>query len=443
MNLKSYNSISVGTIAGTSIRANTSTNIQDTHKYPSLHKSKIKILLLEGVHSSASEVFQAAGYEMVEWEAGSLEDTALLEALSDVHIIGVRSRTQLTDSVLKHAKKLIAVGCFCIGTNQVEIHSAALLGIPVFNAPFSNTRSVAELIICEIIMLFRGVNDKNQKMHAGVWCKSASQSFEIRGKTLGIIGYGHIGAQVSVLAESLGMQVLYYDIEAQLPLGNAIAMPNMQALLASSDVVSLHVPGTVQTAGLLDESALRGMKSGSFLINASRGDVVDVDALKRVLNENHLYGAALDVFPSEPVSNADVFHSSLQGLSNVILTPHIAGSTQEAQANIGQEVAYKLVKFSDNGSTMSAVNFPEVSLPRLHAEAEACRILHIHRNVPGILGKVNDVFASSNLNILGQYLQTKGEIGYLVIDFEMEGRYADLLDRLKQLPETIRTRILF
>ena len=348
----------------------------------SLPKGKIKVLLLENVHSSAVDLFQRHGYHQIEQIGDALDESELKSRIADVHMIGIRSRTQITEPVLSAAEKLMVIGCFCIGTNQVETTAAKMRGIPVFNAPYSNTRSVAELVLSEAIMLLRGVPEKSWLAHDGQWQKMAMGSHEIRGKTLGIVGYGHIGTQLSILAEALGMRVVFYDIVEKLALGNATPTRDLKDLLAVSDVVSLHVPATEITAGMMDERALRAMKKGAFLINASRGNVVDIDALASCLKEGYLGGAAIDVFPKEPTSPGEPFESPLRGLKNVILTPHIGGSTIEAQANIGSEVADKLVKYSDNGSTVGSVNFVEVALP---PQQDAIRFMHIHRDVPGVL----------------------------------------------------------
>jgi D-3-phosphoglycerate dehydrogenase len=403
-----------------------------------LQKDKIKIVLLEGVHPSAVDCLQRQGYHNIEQISTALSDDALVTAIEDAHFVGIRSRTQLTDKVLQQAPKLTAIGCFCIGTNQVDAEAAKRLGIPVFNAPFSNTRSVAELVLANIIMLLRRVPEKNAACHRGEWQKNASGSHEARGKTLGIIGYGHIGTQLGILAEQLGMQVQYYDIEEKLSLGNAFQVASLEKLLASSDVVSLHVPETRETRNLIGTEQLTAMRKGAMLVNASRGTVVDIDALVQALDEKHLSGAAIDVFPVEPKATDDEFVSPLRAFDNVILTPHIGGSTQEAQENIGVEVAGKLAKYSDNGSTLSAVNFPEVSLP-VHEECN--RLLHIHKNQPGVLRQVNQTFADLEINIAAQYLQTESEIGYVVIDIDSD--QADtVLHRLKAIDGTIRCRLL-
>ena len=409
----------------------------------SLAKNKIKILLLEGVHQSALDELEAKGYTNIEYIKTSLSNDDLIEKIADVHFIGLRSRTQLTEEVLNHAKKLVAIGCFCIGTNQVDIKAAQKLGIPVFNAPFSNTRSVAELVLGETLLLLRGIPEKSAKAHRGVWLKSAAGSFEARGKTLGIIGYGHIGTQLGILAETLGMRVRFYDIETKLPLGNASQAPSLDALLAESDVVSLHVPETPQTKDMFGAEQFAAMKTGAIFINASRGTVVDIDDLAQALSDKKVAGAAIDVFPVEPKGNQEEFVSPLREFDNVILTPHIGGSTKEAQENIGLEVASKLAKYSDNGSSLSAVNFPEVSLPehRLPGETGTSRLLHIHRNQPGVLTSINQAFAKNNINIAAQYLQTDSQIGYVVIDIESSDS-AQALKALKAIDGTIKARVL-
>ena len=404
----------------------------------SLAKDKIKILLLEGLHQSSLDTLKAQGYNNIEFLKTSLPEDELIEKIKDVHFIGIRSRTQLTEKVFQHANKLIAVGCFCIGTNQVDLQAAKDKGIVVFNAPFSNTRSVAELVLGEILLLIRGVPEKSAKAHRGIWNKSAVGSYEARGKTLGIVGYGHIGTQLGILAETVGMQVKFYDIETKLSLGNASQVETLEALFAQSDVVSLHVPETAQTQDMIDAKALSQMKQGAIFINASRGTVVDIDALATAIKEEKLSGAAIDVFPVEPKSNNEEFVSPLRGLDNVILTPHVGGSTQEAQENIGIEVAGKLAKYSDNGSTLSAVNFPEASLPEHTGRS---RLLHIHTNQPGVLTKINEAFAKHNINIAAQYLQTDDQIGYVVIDVDADDS-ATALDELKQIEGTVKARLL-
>ncbi|MCB5225843.1 phosphoglycerate dehydrogenase [Alishewanella sp. 16-MA] len=403
----------------------------------SLAKDKIKILLLEGLHHSAVQTFKDNGYTNIEYLKTSLPEDELIERIKDAHVIGIRSRTQLTEPVLDAANKLMAIGCFCIGTNQVDLHAALTRAIPVFNAPFSNTRSVAELVLGQLIMLLRGIPQRNAAAHRGEWLKTADQSFEARGKTLGIIGYGHIGTQLGIMAENIGMRVQFYDIESKLVLGNSTQV-DLETLLKTSDVISLHVPETVQTQNMIGETELALMKQGAILINASRGTVVDILALTAALESQRLAGAAIDVFPIEPKGNSEEFVSPLRQFDNVILTPHIGGSTQEAQENIGFEVAGKLVKYSDNGSTLSAVNFPEVSLPEHKGRS---RLLHIHKNQPGMLTKINEAFARHNINISGQYLQTVQEIGYVVIDIDSEDS-EQALNELKAIPGTLRARIL-
>ncbi|PKU26500.1 phosphoglycerate dehydrogenase [Telmatospirillum siberiense] len=406
----------------------------------SLSKDKIRILLLEGVHENAVREFHEAGYNNVELLPHALGEAELVEKIQGVHMLGIRSATKLTDKVLAAANRLFCVGCFCIGTNQVRLDTARRAGIPVFNAPYSNTRSVAELVIGEIVMLLRGIPDKSRLAHEGKWLKSAKDSFELRGKTLGIVGYGHIGSQLSVMAEAMGMRVRYFDTEKQLAIGNAQPCSKLKELLSISDVVTLHVPATPQTKNMIGEKELRAMRKGSYLINASRGNVVVIEALVKALEDKHLLGAAIDVFPSEPGSNADAFDSPLRGLSNVILTPHVAGSTHEAQANIGLEVAEKLIKYSDNGSTFGAVNFVEVSLP---VKASGGRFLHIHANVPGMLRRINELFSSRNLNVSAQYLQTDPEVGYVVVDIDGEVDEAEVMAELQALEGTIRARYLY
>ncbi len=405
----------------------------------SFDKGKIRVLLLEGVHESAVRTFQDAGYTQIEALKTALPEAELREKLQRAHIIGIRSRTQLTEEVLANAPKLIAIGCFCIGTNQVNLPAATERGIVVFNAPFSNTRSVAELVLGEAILLMRGIPQKNASAHRGGWLKSAKDSYEIRGKTLGLIGYGSIGSQLSVLAESLGMRVLFYDVVSKLPLGNATQTMYLEELLAKSDVVSLHVPETPSTRNMIGAEQIAHMKRNAVLINASRGTVVDIDALCAALEKGALLGAAIDVFPVEPRSNDDPFESPLQRFDNVILTPHVGGSTVEAQENIGQEVADKLVKYSDNGSTITSVNFPEVALP---AHPGIHRLLHVHENVPGVLTAINQVFSENQINIAAQYLQTNDKVGYVVVDVEADS--SDLaLSKLQNIEGTIRARVLY
>lgn len=405
----------------------------------SLDKSKIKFVLFEGVHQSALDTLHAAGYSNIDYYKKALDGDELKEAIKDAHFIGLRSRTHLTAEMIEAAPKLIAVGCFCIGTNQVDLNAAKARGIPVFNAPFSNTRSVAELVLGEILLLMRNVPQANAEVHRGVWNKSATGSYEVRGKKLGIIGYGHIGSQLSIIAESLGMDVYFYDIENKLPLGNAKQVRSLEELLSSCDVVSLHVPELPSTKNLMNATRIAQLKQGAILINAARGTIVDIDALAQALKDGKLQGAAIDVFPVEPASINEEFVSPLREFDNVILTPHIGGSTAEAQENIGFEVAGKFVKYSDNGSTLSSVNFPEVSLPE-HEGTK--RLLHIHENRPGILNKLNQIFVEANLNIAAQYLQTDPKIGYVVVDVETNDA-SPLLTKLKEIDGTIRARVLY
>ena len=405
----------------------------------SLDKSKIRILLLEGVHESAVTTLKTAGYSNIEYIKTALSGDELTRKISDAHFIGIRSRTQLTDEVLANAPKLMAIGCFCIGTNQVNLQAAMTRGIAVFNAPYSNTRSVAELVIAQAILLLRGIAEKSAKAHRGVWDKSATGSFEIRGKTLGLIGYGSIGMQLSVIAESLGMKVNFFDTTSKLPLGNAVQMPSLKTLLNSADIVSLHVPETPATKDMIGEEQIAEMKENAILINASRGTVVDIDALAAALESKKLSGAAIDVFPTEPKSNNEEFISPLRAFENTFLTPHIGGSTMEAQANIGLEVAEKLIRYSDTGTTTSSVNFPGVALP---PHEGSHRLLHIHENHPGIMSAINQVLSDNNINISGQYLQTNDKVGYVVIDVDQE--YSELaLEKMRQIEGTVRCRVLF
>ena len=408
-------------------------------KQQSLQKSKIKFLLLEGVHQSAIDALAKAGYTNVVAYPKALPSDDLKKEIKDAHFVGIRSRTQLSAEIFEAADRLVAIGCFCIGTNQVDLEAAAKRGIPVFNAPFSNTRSVAELVMAEVILLLRGVPQRSAAAHRGEWQKSATGAFECRGKTLGIIGYGNIGMQLGVIAESLGMKVIYFDVKSKLPLGNAQPKATLPALLKEAHVVSLHVPQHASTELLIGRREIAAMRSGSILINASRGNVVDLDALAEALNDSHIVGAAIDVFPVEPRSNNDEFVSPLRGLDQCILTPHIGGSTQEAQENIGVEVAEKLTRYSDNGTTTSAVNFPEVALPEHEGKH---RLLHVHQNIPGIMSAINQVFSESSVNVSGQYLQTMGDTGYVVIDIESDYSKT-LISQLSGIEGTLRTRVLF
>ena len=405
----------------------------------SLDKSKIKVLFLEGIHENAVACFKNSGYTDIECLSGALTGEELAKKLQNTHIIGIRSRTELRAGILKRAPRLIAIGCFSIGTNQVDVHEAKMLGIPVFNAPFSNTRSVAELVIAECIMLMRGIPEKSALAHKQVWMKSMNNSVEARGKNLGIIGYGHIGSQVSILAESLGMNIYYYDIEKKLNLGNAKPLGSMNEVLQIADTVTIHVPSTPLTRNMISAGQLSLMKKGACLINASRGDVVDYEAVAEALRSKHLAGIAADVFPEEPSSNNEPFVTTLQNFDNVILTPHIAGSTIEAQANIGMEVAEKLVRYSDTGSTIGAVNFVQLAL---QPNTSRQRFLHIHKNVPGVLRELNDYFSSRGINISSEYLQTDADLGYVILETESELDNTVLND-LKKISHTIRARMLF
>ncbi len=406
----------------------------------SFPRGDIRILLLEGVSQTAVRSLKAAGYTQIEFHEKSLPEAQLAERVAEAHIVGIRSRSNLTAEMFQNSRRLMAVGCFCIGTNQVALDAAQARGIPVFNAPYSNTRSVAELVLAEAILLMRRIPEKNMECHRGGWSKSAAGSYEVRGKTLGIVGYGHIGTQIGVLAESLGMRVIFHDVETKLALGNASPAANLSDLLERSDVVSLHVPETPATRDMIGAEELARMKKGAVFINASRGTVVDIPALAAALRIKHVAGAAVDVFPVEPKGNEDRFVSELVGMDNVILTPHVGGSTLEAQENIGIEVAAKLIRYSDNGSTLSAVNFPEVSLPE-HTGSR--RLLHIHENRPGMLTQINNAFSESGVNIDAQYLQTTGQVGYVVIDVDAtEDQGRALRDRLSAIAGTLRTRLL-
>jgi D-3-phosphoglycerate dehydrogenase len=407
----------------------------------SMPKDRIRVLLLENINDSAVELFRNAGYTNVTRLTKALEGEALREALEGAHILGIRSRTQLTPEVFAAAERLFAVGCFSVGINQVDLEAARARGVPVFNAPFSNTRSVAELVIGEIVMLLRRIVPRSVGAHVGEWDKSADGSFEVRGKTLGIVGYGNIGSQLSNLAEAMGMRVIFHDLTDKLRHGNTEPVDTLEDLLVQSDVVSLHVPETPATYNMIAEPQIRLMKKGAYLINNSRGTVVDLDALAVALREGHLAGAAVDVFPVEPTSNKERFVSPLQGIENVIITPHIGGSTEEAQERIGSEVAKKLIEYSDIGSTVGAVNFPQVQLPPRPA---GTRYIHVHRNVPGMLNNLNRVFSARGHNIAAQFLQTFADTGYVVIDAEGNPDEApEILEELRRLEGTIRARLLY
>lgn len=405
----------------------------------SLDKSKIRFLLLEGVHPSAVDILKASGYTNIDYVTTSLPPEELKERIADARFVGIRSRTQLTDEIFEAAKKLCAVGCFCIGTNQVELPAATRRGIPVFNAPYSNTRSVAELVLAEAILLFRGIPEKSTIAHQGGWQKTATNAHEVRGKKLGIIGYGNIGSQLSIMAEALGMEVYFYDVVTKLSMGNATQVNDLNTLLGMCDIVSLHVPETRATQWMFDEAQFAAMKDNSILINASRGSVVVIEALAEYLKNGKLLGAAIDVFPEEPRGNDDEFISPLRGMKNVILTPHIGGSTQEAQENIGREVAEKFITYSDIGTTLSSVNFPEVALP---SHPGKHRLLHIHQNIPGVLGQINQILSENSINISGQYLQTNESVGYVVIDVDAE--HSEMaMKKIRQIEGTIRCRVLY
>jgi D-3-phosphoglycerate dehydrogenase / 2-oxoglutarate reductase len=404
-------------------------------------KGSIRTLLLEGVNDSAVELFVSSNFSNIERLPKALDADGLLQAIKGVDLLGIRSRTQLTHEALAGADRLVAVGCFSVGTNQVDLDAARQRGIPIFNAPFSNTRSVAELVIGEIVMLLRRIFPRSSAAHKGGWDKSATASHEVRGRTLGIVGYGNIGSQLSTLAEGMGMKVIYYDHTDRLRHGNTEPVESLQNLLAQSDIVSLHVPETPATHGMIGETQLRLMKRGAYLINNSRGTVVDLDALSRAVRDGHLAGAALDVFPVEPSSNSERFQSPLQGLENVILTPHIGGSTEQAQDRIGREVARKMIDYIDSGSTMGAVNFPQV---QLQARSLGARFSHVHRNAPGMLRRLNEVFLQRDINIFAQYLETDKEVGYVVLDADLAGQSSsEILDEIRALDGTIRARLIY
>ena len=408
-------------------------------KATSYPKEKINILFLENISDAAVKQFKDAGYSSVKKLGGALSEEQLIKEIKDVHLLGIRSKTQITKNILEAAHKLQAIGCFCIGVNQVDLKSARQQGVVVFNAPYSNTRSVAELVIGLAIMLIRRIPDKNAAAHQGIWKKEAKGSYELRGKTLGIIGYGNIGSQVSVLAESLGMKVIFYDTVTKLPLGNAISKKSLKEVLAQSDIVTLHVPETVQTKNLINKSNIKHFKKGSILINYARGEVVELDTLAKAIKEEHLSGAAIDVFPWEPEKNGDMFQTPLQNLPNVILTPHIGGSTEEAQANIGEDVSNKLFRYLEMGSSTGSHTIPSLSLP---PQEGTHRILHIHKNVPGVLSAINTALSQNHINILAQYLKTNDEVGYVVLDVDKK-LSNQALQLLKELKDTIKVRLLY
>lgn len=410
--------------------------ITNKTSYP---KDKIKILFLENISDAAIKVFRDEGYTDIKKVGGALTEDQLIEEIKNVHLLGIRSKTQITEKVIKHASKLQAIGCFCIGTNQVNLQAARKKGIVVFNAPYSNTRSVAELVIGASIILIRKILDKNAAAHKGVWQKDAKGSFELRGKTLGIIGYGNIGLQVSVLAEALGMKVLFYDTSTKLPLGNAVSKKSIKEVVGQSDITTLHVPETSQTKNLINKTLLKHFKKGAILINYARGEVVDLEALKSSLLEGLISGAAIDVFPLEPEKNGDVFTSPLQNIPNVLLSPHVGGSTEEAQFNIGEDVSAKLLQYLEMGVTYGSHTVPEINLP---PQEGTHRILHIHANVPGVLSEINSTLSEHKINILGQYLKTNDEIGYVVLDIDKK-LSKNALDLLKQVKGSIKVRLLY
>jgi D-3-phosphoglycerate dehydrogenase len=409
-------------------------------KITSYPKDKIKILLLEGVHPSSVEEFKKRGYHNIDFRKGALSESELLEIVEDYHVIGIRSKTTLPKSVLEKANKLLAIGCYCIGMNQVDLAAAADLGIAVFNSPYSNTRSVAELIIAESIMLLRRIPERSDAAHDGLWLKDAKGSYELRGKKIGIVGYGHIGSQVSVLGEGMGLQVFYFDVEPKLPLGNAQSVGSLEELMSTCDIITLHVPATKETHNMIGAKEIGWMKKGSILLNLSRGTVVDIDALKNAIETEHLAGAGVDVFPEEPKEKSERFVSPLQGLPNVILTPHIGGSTQEAQENIGIDAATKLCNYVDRGATIGNHTVPALSLPIQSPDHH--RILHIHNNVPGVLSEINSKLSALHVNITGQHLQTNQKIGYVVLDVDGDATL-EALEELKTVKNTIKARILF
>jgi D-3-phosphoglycerate dehydrogenase / 2-oxoglutarate reductase len=408
-------------------------------KNTSYPKEKVNILFLENISDTAVKFFKEAGYASVKKIGGALSEDQLAEAVKDVHLLGIRSKTIITDRVLESAKKLQAIGCFCIGVNQVDLKSATHRGIVVFNAPYSNTRSVAELVIGLSIMLIRRIPDKNKAAHEGVWLKEARGSYELRGKTLGIIGYGNIGSQVSVLAESMGMKVIFYDVIKRLPLGNAISKSSIKDVVGQADIITLHVPETAATKNMINKNTLKLFKKGSMLINYARGEVVDLDALSKFMQDGHIAGAAIDVYPWEPEKNGDKFQTPLQGLPNVILTPHIGGSTEEAQMNIGEDVSSKLFQFLEMGMTIGSHTVPPLSLP---PQEGTHRILHVHNNVPGVLSAINTQLSKNNINILAQYLKTNDEIGYVVLDVDRKLSNT-AFQLLKDVKETIKVRLLY
>lgn len=408
-------------------------------KSTSYPKEKVNILLLENISDTAVKLFRDAGYTSIKKLGGALPEAELIREIKDVHLVGIRSKSQITSRVLDAAAKLQAIGCFCIGTNQVDLQYARNKGVAVFNAPYSNTRSVAELVIASSIMLIRRIPDKNRAAHEGRWMKESKGSYEVRGKTLGIVGYGNIGTQVSVLAEALGMKVMFYDVVTKLPLGNAVACRSLKELTSQSDIITLHVPETPQTKNMISKQALKHFKPGSMLINYARGEVVDLDALSAAIQDKQLSGAAIDVFPVEPEKNGGAFESPMQGLPNVILTPHIGGSTEEAQHNIGEDVSNKLYQYLETGNSIGSHTIPPLNVPPVEGTH---RILHIHKNMPGVLSAINSELSGNNINILGQYLKTNDEVGYVVLDLDkkLSKQAAEIL---KQVKGTLKVRVLY
>jgi D-3-phosphoglycerate dehydrogenase len=410
-----------------------------TNTQTSYPRSKIKILLLENISDSAVEELKQSGYAEIKKLSGALSEADLIEEIKGIHLLGIRSKTQVTENVIAEADKLLAIGAFCIGVNQINLKAATEKGVAVFNAPYSNTRSVAELVIGLCVILIRRITDKNTAAHQGIWLKEAKGAFELRGKTLGIIGYGNIGSQISVMAEALGMNVVYYDILTKLPHGNAKQERNLQDLLKQSDIVTLHVPSDTTTRGMINEETLSAMQKGAIFLNYSRGDVVDLDALKKFIKSGTISGAAIDVFPEEPEKNGDEFATVLQNLPNVILTPHIGGSTEEAQANIGLDVTAKLINYTELGTSNGSHTVPELNLP---PQAATHRILHIHKNIPGVLGEINSKLSEHGINILGQYLKTNDQIGYVILDIDT-GLSKEAFAILKEVKGTIKTRMVY
>ncbi len=402
-------------------------------------KEKIRVLLLENIHDEAVKAFENAGYTRIERLPKALSEQELIKEIEDVHLIGIRSKTQITENVLKAAKKLQAIGCFCIGTNQVDLKAATAQGVAVFNAPYSNTRSVAELVLALSVLLIRKIPDKNRAAHEGIWLKESKGSYELRGKTLGIIGYGNIGSQVSVLAEAMGMHVIYYDVVTKLPLGNAVQKRTMKELLGEADVVTLHVPASESTRNMITEKELSQVKTGAIFLNYARGNVVDLIALRAAIESGRISGAAIDVYPKEPKKNGEKFESPLQNLPNVVLTPHIGGSTEEAQFNIGQDVSQKLLKYLESGSSFGSHTVPDLNIPM---QDHKHRVLHIHRNVPGVMSAINAALSQEHINILGQYLKTNPEIGYAVLDIN-QAVSSQAFKVLSEVPNTIKTRLLY